>query len=512
MKDAFERFADTAHTGSTLKRRAVRGGAATLGSQAANFVLQIGSVAVLGRLLVPDDFGVVGIVSSATAIALAVRGAGVAEAAIQKPELTRAQFDWAFWFNAAVAFVTAGIIAACAPLLSLIYGDDRLTLVAVASAGVLVLMSLPSLHRSLLKRRLMLSRLAGVQVLAFATGVAAAIYSAWAGAGYWSLVIMQAARHGSALLMVAFMCPVLPRLPRRGSGARTLLSDGGFLTGGAITSALGRNLDNLLIGFFSGKAMLGEYTRAYALVMMPMIQLVGPVGSVATPALSRLQDQPARYARAYARLLTPVLMITTPGIAVLIVVADPMIRTLLGEGWEQTPALFRWLAVSSILQPFTVSLTWLMISQGRAREHFRNQLLNTALLVTGFVASAPFGAEILAMVYGLSGLLIRSPLITMLVLRKGPVSVRQALATTLPGVLAAAVAAATAWLALDALTEQGHTVSFLGATAAGIAVTGVTYLIVPSARHTLLGLRDFRDAMRSEKKPEATNEETTGDG
>src|SRR5271154_4804319 len=93
-----------------LKEKTIRGGAARLCSQGANFLLRLGSLMVLARLLGPRDFGLVGMVTAFTGVLTLFRDFGLSAAAIQQQNVTDEQLSSLFWINIFVG-VLLGLLA-----------------------------------------------------------------------------------------------------------------------------------------------------------------------------------------------------------------------------------------------------------------------------------------------------------------------------------------------------------------------------------------------------------------
>ena len=112
---------DVAHR--DLKRRTAHGAFFSLVAQAANFVLRTGSMMVLARLLIPKDFGLVGMVTAATGILGLLKDAGLSAASVQRASITRAQTSTLFWINLAMGGLLATFCVGLAPALAAFYGD-----------------------------------------------------------------------------------------------------------------------------------------------------------------------------------------------------------------------------------------------------------------------------------------------------------------------------------------------------------------------------------------------------
>src|SRR4029450_13762332 len=116
-----------------LKQRTAHGAFVSLLAQATNFVLRTGSMMVLARLLIPKDFGLVGMVTAATGILGLLKDAGLSAASVQRASVTRAQTSTLFWINLAVGGLLAMFCVGLAPALVAFYGDQRLFWVTVVS-------------------------------------------------------------------------------------------------------------------------------------------------------------------------------------------------------------------------------------------------------------------------------------------------------------------------------------------------------------------------------------------
>jgi len=279
------------------------------------------------------------------------------------------------------------------------------------------------------------------------------------------------------------------------------------LVGFNVINYLARNLDNVLVGRFAGAEALGLYSRAYALLTMPLTQLNAPAAAVAVPALSRLTDAPERYRRAYCSLIEKIQMVSVPGIAWLILCADWVIVLFLGPRWRGAAIIYSLLGLAGILQPLGNSTGWLFISQGRTKEMFRWGLVGGGLTIASFVVGLPWGAVGVAAAYGLAGPLVLSPALFWYVTRRGPVSQADLYGTLkLPALAAAAVTLST--LGLRQLGPLDPIVGLAISTPAAVAVTLIVYGLHPRGRKSLAeaGQLLYETVLnRSERSPGASS-------
>src|ERR1700752_698388 len=109
-----------------LKQKAIQGGLARLLAQGANFVLRIGSLMILARLLTPKDYGLVGMVAAFTGVLSLFRDFGLSSAAVQRITVSEEQISTLFWINILVGVILTLLTAGMAPAIAAFYREPRL--------------------------------------------------------------------------------------------------------------------------------------------------------------------------------------------------------------------------------------------------------------------------------------------------------------------------------------------------------------------------------------------------
>ncbi len=486
-----DRLFRTDHLTRNLAARSVRGGAVTLLAQGLRLAIQIGSTMVLARLLVPGDFGLIGMAMAITGFIALFRDLGLSQATVQRDSISHADVNALFWVNVGVSVVLTLLAVALAPLLGWFYGDSRVTGITMALGVGFLFGGVAVQHQALIDRQMRFTSRGAVDVGSLAAGAVAGIAAALLGAGYWALVVQTLVMTLASSIGYWGLSRWRPGRPAWSPEARSLLHFGGNLTGFQVVNYLGRNLDNLLIGRFWGAGPLGLYTRAYQLLMLPIRQVNGPLAAVGLPALGRLRHQPERYRGVYLRVLEKISLLTMPGVALLIATSDWVIRLVLGPGWEGAAAIFTWLGVAALVQPAANTTGWLFISQERGRDMFRWGLMGTAISVAAIVAGLPWGAVGVAAAYAISDILLKTPLLFWWVGRSGPVTagdLYRSLAT--PGL--AALATLGSIVVLRTYTTIANPAAGLGLSLlAGIGASLVVLWLTPGGRAALRDMRHF---------------------
>jgi len=392
-------FLSTDHLETDLAARSVRGGLATILSQGCKFVLQLGAMVVLARLLSPAEFGLVAMVVVVLGFVTVFKDMGLSMATVQRKDVTHAQISTLLWINLVFSVAILAIMAALAPLISWFYGEPRLTWITIVLSGSLIFAGLTVQHQALLRRQMRFGRLAVIEVGSMLVGVATGIVTAWAGVGYWALVLMQLAKTAAMAVGVWCLCGWRPGPPRRKSGVRSMLAFGGYLSGFNIINYSVTSVDKMLIGWRWGAGLLGLYDMAYRLLLLPVQQITTPISGVAIPTLSRLQGEPERYRLYYRTAVNLLAWTAVPPMAALAALSGPVIGLVFGPQWLPAAPIFKLLAIAAILRPLTSTAGWIYVTLGKTKRLFFWSLMVDPAKVAALVLGLPFGAKGVAIAY-----------------------------------------------------------------------------------------------------------------
>jgi len=400
-----------ATTTSDLKKKSVRGVAATVLSQGLTFSIQTGSTIVLARLLSPEDFGLQAMVVTMSGFLYLFRDAGLSVATVQREILTHEQTSTLFWVNVAVGAVLTIVAVAVAPFLVTFYTEPRLLLMTMASAPAFFFNSLAVQHRALLNRAMRFDTLAKVDVLCLGISAGVAVSLAATGYGYWALVAMTVS---NPLLMMAgvwLMMPWRPGSPRRGSGVRSMLNFGAAVTLNGVVVYLAYNTEKILLGRFWGAEALGLYGRAYQLANLPVNQLNSAIGVVAYPALARVQNEADRLRTSFLKGYSIVVSLTIPVTITCAVFAEEIVRTLLGPKWLAAVPVLRLLSPTMLAFALINPFGWFLQATGRIRRSLNMAFAIAPVVILGVALGLPHGPTGVAVGYSVAMVALVPPLI-----------------------------------------------------------------------------------------------------
>ncbi|HTN72394.1 MAG TPA: lipopolysaccharide biosynthesis protein, partial [Methylomirabilota bacterium] len=374
-----------------VKQSAIRGGFAKMCSQGANFTLRLGSLMILGRLLEPRDFGLVGMVMAMIGILDLFKDFGLSTAAVQRADISHEQHSTLFWVNILVGSILASLALGGAPLVARFYHEPRLVAVTAVLSIAFILNAAGVQHNAHLERQLRFTTLAGIEAISLAAGVATAIGMALRGYGYWSLVAMTIVPQFVSMSCLWWSSGWIPGLPRRGVDLLSMLRFGGTVTLNGLVVYLAYNLEKVLLGRFWGAEALGIYGRAYQLVNIPTANLNSAAGGVAFPALSRVQHDPPRFKSYFLKGYSLVLAVTLPITIACALFADDLIAVILGPKWNGTADIFRLLAPTILIFAMINPLAWLLMALGMVGRSLKVALALAPIVISGYLMGLSHG-------------------------------------------------------------------------------------------------------------------------
>lgn len=374
-----------------LGRRAIRGAAVTLAGQGGKILIQIASVMVLARLLTPEDYGLLVMITVVVNVTDIFRDFGLSSAAIQSPTLSRNEQVNLFWVNTALGTLLTAVAWLSAPLLAAVYDRPELIPLTHALAFMFLINGISTQYRADLTRRMMFRPLAWVAVLSTLAGVLVAVILALAGAGVWALVAQQLSQVTVALVLVMIMARWLPTRYRRDTSIKHFLGFGWRLAGSQLVNYVGSNMDTLLLGLRVGAAPLGIYNRSWQLIMQPLGQIRGPLNTVAIPVLSKLQNDDERFQDFVARGQMAMGYTLLAGLAYVAGTAGPLVHLALGDGWSESTNVLRLLAIAASTNTLAYVAYWVYVTKGLMSHLLHYTFISSAIQVTCVLIGVQFG-------------------------------------------------------------------------------------------------------------------------
>jgi PST family polysaccharide transporter len=400
-------YFDNSARGNDLHRRSLRGGVMTLMSQGGNVTTQVISTIVLARILVPEDFGIVAMVSAITGYVAIFVDLGTRDAVAQHPHLKAGEASALYWITAATALAFALITVFCAPLIASFYGAPKLQAITMALAVPIMLSGLYYQQYALMRRALMFRKLAIIDISGNAAGAALAILLAHLGYGYWALVwkpVITAFVTGCGVWVT---CGWWQGRPVFTQGVRAMIRFGLNVTGFIVADTISKSMDRVALGHNYGPRELGFYQNA--LNVYDNSIGVTTLHNVATASLSKLRDDLDALRRAWSTALSSLAFYAAPAFAVLAVVGQDLVVLLLGPKWKIAGTILSVLALRGPGQVVAITHSWLHVAAGRPDRWRRWGVLNCGFTIIALLCGLRYGAIGVAASYAVLVYIIMIP-------------------------------------------------------------------------------------------------------
>jgi O-antigen/teichoic acid export membrane protein len=376
---------------SPLGRVAVRGVFWTGLGQLLRQLVQVAGSIVLARLLVPEDFGLLGMALFFVGIGQLFADFGVGSAIVQSRSDDRVVLSSCFWLNVGVAGTLAVVLLAASPLIAAFYKRaDLVPLIAALSVNLL-LAGLQAVPSALLYRQMRFAAVARAQVLGSVAGVVAAIALALTGSGVWALVAQPLIGSTTALAVCLVALRWRPHFEYSWAKVRPLARFSFLLLGTNLVGYANRNYDSLLIGRFLGAQPLGIYSMAIQLMLYPLQQVSSVIVRVLFPTLVQMGDDPRRMRSAYLTAVSAIAIVTFPMMGGLFAVADDVVAVVFGRDWMEMAPVVKVLAWVGMMQSIATTVGTIYLSTGKPGIAFRVSIIAAPVLLAGIAAGLPWG-------------------------------------------------------------------------------------------------------------------------
>lgn len=445
-------------TSASLSSRVVGGAFWVAASRWSTMVVSWPAVIVLARLLTPEDYGYLALVTVFTQLAALVAEGGISSTIVLGKELSeplyRRMHGWSITlFGAAVLL----LLLAAVPI-ERMYDMQGARWLLAALAAPLLLEGITLVPAARMRREL---RLRDLSLFRSARVIAEAVSSvafALAGFRYWSLVLGHVIGRAVETALIFRAVDFTPSWPRF-AGLEQPLASARRLLVASVATFLAYSSDAWVGALSAGTVALGGYSFMAGLARAPLDKVSGIVIYVAGSAFGTIGANPRRLASVVVRMARLTAMVMCPLFAGIALVADDLVLGLLGDKWLSYIPALRWLCLYAALAPLHATLKQAAIAAGASRDVAHTGLMLLVVMPPAFyVCGTRFGATGLALAWLFPMPLILERLQAVLADRIG--LTRRTLATALfkPLIAVSLMAAVVLTLGRVPLVEQQHAI------------------------------------------------------
>ena len=294
----------------SLKDKTVKGtfwsAADTFLAQGVSFVVGI----VLARLLSPEEYGLIGIVTIFVTVMLGVVDSGFSNALIRKQDATDEDYNTLFIFNLAVSVFMFALLYVGAPLIAKFFERQQLVELVRVMGLILILQALSIVQNTILTKKIDFKTKTKASVISAVASGVIGIAMAFAGFGVWSLVAQQLSRQLFYSGCLWLFNKWWPKLKVNTTSLKYMWGFGWKLLVSGLLDNIWKEIYQLVVGKFYSPATLGQYTRSKQYASIFSSNLAGIVQRVSYPVLSELQDDKQRMVNGYRRIIKIAMFIT----------------------------------------------------------------------------------------------------------------------------------------------------------------------------------------------------------
>ncbi|WP_202928159.1 lipopolysaccharide biosynthesis protein [Cyclobacterium salsum] len=364
-------------------------------------ILSIIIGAVLARLLTPEEFGIVAILTVFITFFNLLSDIGIAPAIIQSQNLGRDDIQSIFSFSVIIGFLLAIIFYLSSEAIASFYNEPELVNVGHLLSITLIFNTFKIVPQALVVKKLQFKHIGIINVSIQLLSGILAIYLAYTGFSYYALVYKSI--FDSVLLFILFywMAKLNYRFLFKLSSLRKIARFSTFQFMFNIINYFSRNTDNLLIGKFFGPSVLGFYSRSYQLMMMPVSNLTHVITPVLMPIISKFQDDKERIFNSYLKVVKILAIVGFP-LSIFLYFAGPeIINIVYGDQWKDSIPIFRLLALTIGIQMVLSSSGSIFQAINRTDLLFYSGTLSAVLMVSGICYGVFIGESLESVGYGL---------------------------------------------------------------------------------------------------------------
>lgn len=365
---------------SSLKSKTIRGlfwsFADLMLNHGIQFIIQI----VLARILLPEHFGVIGMILVFIAISNSIVDCGFSQALIRDQDSDQEDYSTIFYFNLIIAFLIYVILFMCAPYISAFFNVPQLIEITRILFLVIIINALAIIHRVKLIKMVDFKTLSKVNIISVIISGIITITLAQMGFGVWSLVINLLSMQFLQMLLLWFFYRWRPSFLFSMKSFNKYFKFGYKLLISGIIDTLYNNIYFLIIGKFHTSTHLGYFTNATRVRDIASNAISTTIQRVSYPVLSSIQEDEERLKYGFEKILKTAAFINFPLMIGLSAIANPLFHILFGEKWIPSVIYFQLLCIAGMLFPLhAINLNILQV-KGRSDLFLRLEIIKKIFL------------------------------------------------------------------------------------------------------------------------------------
>ncbi|MFC5465580.1 lipopolysaccharide biosynthesis protein [Lederbergia graminis] len=340
-------------------------------SQGIKFIIQL----LLTRILLPEHFGLIGMILIVVAISQSIVNSGMQNALIREQNSTQVDYSTVFYFNLFVSIVIYGVVFIFAPIISAFYDEPILKELLRVLGLIIIINAFGIVQRTILTKKINFKTQTLINIISTVFSGVTAVILALVGLGVWSLVVQNVMGQLIQTILLSLHNRWKPSFIFSVSSFKRLFGFGWRLLVSGLIDTTYKNIYNIIIGRTYSTTVLGYYTQATMLRDIASNSITLAVQKVTYPVLSKIQDKEKQLLNGYRTIIKNSVFVTFPLMIGLAAIANNLIPFLFGENWKGTVPYFQILCLAGMLYPLqAINLNILQV-KGRSDLFLRLEII-----------------------------------------------------------------------------------------------------------------------------------------
>ncbi len=351
---------------------------------------------IMARLLAPNDYGIIGMITVFITISGVFVDSGFTNALIRMKDCTQADLSTAFFFNLFVSIFFYIILFLIAPFVAIFYNMPILKNILRVQALTIIIGAFNSVQRTTYIIKLDFKRQAQITMVSSVVSSIFGVIMAYKGFGVWALVYQTL--FGGIFIGILFwiFSSWQPSLIFSKESFKKMFNYGSKLLLSNLINKTYSQIYPIVIGKFFSATTLGNYSRARHWGNLCSHNLTGILQSVTFPVLSKIQDNDKRLENIYRRMIRTSAFIIFPIMIGLSAVARPLTLVTIGEKWIFSAQILEIICFSMMWYPVNALNMNLLLVKGRSDLYLQNEIIKKFIGLPILFLSLPYGIIFLA--------------------------------------------------------------------------------------------------------------------
>lgn len=336
---------------------------------------------ILARLLSPDEYGLIGILTIFINLFNVIVDGGFTNALIRKQGATEKDYCTVFYTNFVISILLAATLFVLARPIAFFFEREELVNLSRVMSTIVIINALSIVQRTRLTKKIEFKTQTKITVISSLVSGVIGIGMAVKGFGVWSLVGQQISNQLATTLLLWLYNKWIPRLMFSWNSFKELWDFGWKLLVSGFLGSLTDDIYNAVIGKSFSPQSLGYYSRSQQFANIFSTNIATVVNRVSFPVLSPLQNNPQKLKAGYRRIIRCTMLITFVLMLGLAAVAKPFILVLIGEKWLTSVYYLQIICLYTMLNPLHVLNLNAINVVGRSDLTLKLKIIKTILSV-----------------------------------------------------------------------------------------------------------------------------------